>query len=112
MARSFSEGVYRIGGGVSVPRFIISQQPEYTAEARAARIEGVVEPLATVGQDGIPRDLRIQKALGFGLDEEAVRCVSGWRFSPGGQAGSPVPVAATLRVKFRLESVKAGKEGG
>jgi periplasmic protein TonB len=110
MARFFSEGVYRIGGGVSVPRLLTMQQPEWTAEARAAQIEGAVELLATIGQDGIPRDLRVQEALGFGLDEEAIRCVRSWRFTPGVLAGSPVPVAATLKVNFLLEPSKPGKE--
>ena len=103
MANFFSEGVYRVGGGVSVPRLLSSQKPEYTAEARAARVEGMVDLLITIGQDGIPRELHIQKGLGSGLDEKAAECVTGWRFSPGIYDGQPVPVAATTHVHFQLE---------
>lgn len=111
MARFFSEGVYFVGGGVSVPRLISSRQPEYTAEALAARIEGPVELSVTIGQDGIPRDMRIEKGLGYGLDEKAIECVGAWRFSPGVYEGNPVPVAATLQVNFRVEPVKPPEPG-
>jgi TonB family protein len=103
MAVFFSPGVYRVGGGVSVPKLITSTQPEYTAEARAARIEGTVELLFVIGQDGAPHSVQVQKALGFGLDEKAIECVARWRFNPGVYQDKPVPVAATLVVIFRLE---------
>jgi hypothetical protein len=47
MAMFHSEGVYRVGGGVSVPRLLVNNPPEYTAEAGGARIEGQVELLVT-----------------------------------------------------------------
>lgn len=111
MARFFSDGVYFVGGGVSVPRLISVRQPEYTAEALAARIEGPVELSVTIGQDGIPRDIGIKKGLGYGLDEKAIECVGAWRFSPGVYEGNPVPVAATLQVNFRVEPVKPPEPG-
>lgn len=102
MATFFSEGVYRVGDGVSRPHLIVASPPEYTAEARAARIEGDVEIFATIGDDGVPRDLRVEKSLGYGLDEKAIECVSKYQFEPGILEGRPVPVAASIRVGFRL----------
>jgi TonB family protein len=81
MAMFHSEGVYRIGSGVSTPRLLMTQPPEYTAGARAARIEGQVELTITVGEDGVPRDLRIEKPLEYGLEKKAIECVRKWRFS-------------------------------
>src|SRR6266481_1495494 len=52
MAMFHSEGVYCIGSGVSTPRLLMTQPPEYTAGARAARIEGQVDLTITVGEDG------------------------------------------------------------
>jgi protein TonB len=78
MAMFHSEGVYRVGGGVSVPRLLVNNPHEYTAEAHGARIEGQVELVVTIGEDGIARDMRIQKSLGYGLDEKAIDCVSNW----------------------------------
>jgi protein TonB len=98
----FSPGVYRVGGGVSVPKLVTNSLPEYTHEARAARIEGAVELLVTIGEDGAPRDMQVQGTLGYGLDEKAIECVARWRFRPGVYQGSPVPVAASIQVNFRL----------
>jgi TonB family protein len=103
VATFYSEGVYRVGGGVSVPRLLTTQEPEYTAEARAARIEGSVGLIVTIGQDGIARDIRVEKSLGYGLDEKAIECVCKWRFSPGVMNGEPVPVAANISVGFSLQ---------
>ena len=102
VATFFSEGVYRIGDGVSRPHLITTSPPEYTAEARSGRIEGTVELLATIGEDGVPRDLRVEKSLGYGLDEKAVECVLKYRFEPGLLEGRPVPVAASIGVGFSL----------
>lgn len=104
MAMFHSEGVYRVGGGVSVPRLLVNNPPEYTAEARAARIEGQVALVVTIGEDGIARDMRIQKSLGYGLDEKAIECVCNWRFSPGLKNGAAVAVAANIAVHFSLQT--------
>jgi periplasmic protein TonB len=71
MPYQFPNGAYRVGGGVSVPRLLTRTQPDCTPEARAAGIDGSIEVLVTVGEDGIARDLRIQNGLGYGLDEKA-----------------------------------------
>ena len=112
MAVLFSAGVYRVGGGVSVPKLQSSIEPEYTAEGRAARIQGAVELLVVIGENGTPRDMQIQKALGYGLDERAIQCVAQWHFTPGVYQGSPVPVAASIHVNFRLETPDRYSSGG
>jgi TonB family protein len=107
-----SGGVYRVGGGVTVPELISGREAEYTVEARAARIEGTIELVVTIGQDGVPRETKIQKALGCGLDEKAIQCVAQWRFTPGVYQGSPVPVAASIHMNFRLETPDRYSSGG
>jgi protein TonB len=42
------------------------------------------------------------KGLGKGLDEEAIKAVSQWKFKPGQKNGKPVAVFANVRVQFRL----------
>ena len=71
-------------------------QPEYTAEARAARIEGAVELLVVIGEDGAPHSVQVQKALGYGLDEKAIECVVRWRFKPGSLSGQACPRCRTF----------------
>jgi periplasmic protein TonB len=109
MAIFHSDGVYRIGGGVSVPRLLSTEAPDYSAEARAAGIEGSVELLVTIGETGAVRDVQVQTPLGYGLDEKAIECVRKWRFRAGELNGAPVPVAAQLRIGF---SLPGGNPGG
>jgi TonB family protein len=94
--------VYRIGGGVTAPTLIYKVEPEYSEEARKAKYQGTVVLYVVVDERGLPRDLRIVRALGLGLDEKAVDAVKQWRFRPGYLNGKPVPVAATVEVNFRL----------
>jgi len=57
---------------------------------------------ASIGRDGIPRNIEIVRSLGLGLDEQAVECVSKWRFEPGLKNGKAVEVRETFEVNFRL----------
>lgn len=95
-------GVYRIGGGVSAPQLLFKVEPEYSEEARKAKFQGTVVLYVEVDEKGIPRNLRIVRALGLGLDEKALEAVQKWRFKPGQKDGKAVPVAATVEVNFRL----------
>jgi len=95
-------GVYRIGGDVKAPTLISKHEPEYSEEARKAKLEGTVVLSLVVGEDGTPRDIRVVKPVGLGLDENAISAVTGWRFSPGTKAEVPVPVNCSVEVSFRL----------
>jgi TonB family protein len=94
--------VYRVGGGVSAPHPISTPDPEYSEEARKANVQGRVTLYAVVGQDGVPRNLKIQRGLGMGLDEKAIQAVSTWRFEPAKKDGRAVPVMVNIEVNFRL----------
>jgi TonB family protein len=95
-------GVYKIGGGVSAPTLVFKVEPEYSEEARKAKFQGTVVLYVVVDDKGQPRDLRVIRPLGLGLDEKAIEAVMKWRFRPGYKDGKPVPVAATIEVNFRL----------
>jgi len=95
-------GVYKIGGGVSAPTLVFKVEPEYSEEARKAKFQGTVVLYVVVDEKGAPRDLRVVRPLGLGLDEKAIEAVTKWRFRPGYKDGKAVPVAATIEVNFRL----------
>jgi len=97
-----AERVYRIGNGVSAPRVASKKEPEYSQEARRARVEGIVTLSLVVDKDGMAKNITVSKRLGFGLDEKAAEAVEEWRFVPGQKDGNPVPVLATIQVNFRL----------
>jgi len=95
-------GVYRIGGGVSAPVLLSKVEPEYSEEARKAKFQGTVVLAVVVDDTGRPRDIRVVRALGLGLDEKAIDAVQKWKFRPGMLNGKAVAVQATVEVNFRL----------
>jgi TonB family protein len=95
-------GAYRIGGGVSPPSVILKVEPEYSEEARKAKFQGTVVLFVVVDEKGNPRDLKVMRPLGLGLDQKAIEAVEKWKFRPGMKDGKPVAVQATIEVNFRL----------
>jgi periplasmic protein TonB len=95
-------GVFRIGGGVSAPKAVYAPDPEYSEEARKAKYQGTVVLSLVVGADGMPRDIKVARSLGLGLDEKAIEAVKTWKFEPGTKDGKPVATYASIEVQFRL----------
>ena len=95
-------GAYKIGGGVSAPSVLFKVEPEYSEEARKAKFQGTVVLFVIVDEKGNPRDLKVLRALGLGLDQKAIEAVEKWKFRPGLKDGRPVSVQATIEVNFRL----------
>jgi TonB family protein len=92
----------RVGGSVSAPVLLSKVEPEYSEEARAARLQGTVVLDLEVDPSGRATDLLIVHPLGLGLDENAMEGLSQWRFQPGTKGGVQVTVLATIRVIFKL----------
>jgi periplasmic protein TonB len=95
-------GPLQVGGGVSAPRPIFSPDPEYTEEARKAKYQGTCVLWMIVGPDGKPRDIKVARTLGLGLDEKAIEAVKQWKFAPAMKDGQPVAVQINVEVSFRL----------
>ena len=87
---------------MSAPALLFKVEPEYSEEARKAKFQGTVVLYVVVDEKGQPRDLKVVRPLGLGLDEKAIEAVQKWRFRPGQLNGKPVSVAATIEVNFRL----------
>jgi TonB family protein len=86
------------------PVEIISKPtPEYSDEARSARIEGTVSLELEFTAAGDVRVLRVVRGLGHGLDEAAQRAALRIRFKPAQSSdGRPVDSRATVHITFRL----------
>jgi TonB family protein len=91
----------RIGKGVTPARVRLAPDPEFSTEARQQQYQGTIT-LWFVDTDGEPRNIRIAKPLGMGLDSKAVECVGKWRFDPAQQDGQPVAVEMAVQVDFHL----------
>jgi TonB family protein len=99
----YGGGVYQLGDiGVTPPKAKFTPEPDFSEEARKAKYQGTVTLSAIIGPDGRPRNLRVVRSLGMGLDEKALEKVRTWLFEPGKKNGQPVSVAMTLEVDFRL----------
>ncbi len=95
-------GVYKVGGGISAPQAVSTPDPEYTEEARNAKTQGTCVLWLIVDDHGNPRDIRVVRGLGFGLDAKAIEAVKQWRFQPAVKDGHPVNVQISVEVGFRL----------
>ena len=95
-------GLYRVGGGVSVPTGVYRIEPNYSEYARRARYQGSVVLSAIVRKDGSIEILKVLRGFGLGLDENAVEALRKWKFRPGTRSGEPVDVALNIEINFAL----------
>jgi hypothetical protein len=99
-------GIYKIGKEVSAPMPKNKIDARMTREARAYADEhgGTFSGSSLIGlvvdQQGNPQEICLKRVAGFGLDEEAARAVSQYRFSPAKMHKSPVAVRLVVEVKF------------
>jgi TonB family protein len=87
---------------ITQPEILRRPEPEYTAAARAKRVEGVVSLAVVVNAEGVPENIKIVRSLNADLDACAVRAVEQWRFKPAKKDGIPVSVSAIIDVQVRL----------
>lgn len=95
-------GVFRVGGGVSAPRVLENPSPDYSEEARKAKYQGTVVLWLIVDSNGKPRDVKVARSLGMGLDQKAIEAVRLWKFHPAMKDGTPVAVQINVEVNFHL----------
>ena len=95
---------FHVGNGATPPVLIEELKPQYTSAAMRARIQGTATVQVVVLPDGSVGAARIVRSLDaiFGLDEEALRAVKLWRFTPGKLAGRSVPVTVDIELTFTL----------
>jgi TonB family protein len=95
--------IYTMADGVNSPRVLYKEDPQYTEQARADKVEGFVHLNVVIGTDGLAHDVSVVKSIGAGLDEKAIEAITKWRFQPGTLKGEPVAVRASIDVNFRLQ---------
>jgi len=89
---------------VTLPVPIYKPEPEYPEEARKAKYQGTVRLFIEIDATGhvMPASIRVIRSLGLELDENAIACVSQWRFKPAIKGGNPIAVQAEVSVNFQL----------
>jgi TonB family protein len=99
-------GVYGVGGagGASPPQCPKpGVEPNYTDDARKARVQGTVTLDAVVNSDGTMSVEKIARKIGYGLDDEASRFVEKYfKCKPGQFEGKAVATRVKIDVNFHL----------
>lgn len=88
-------------GGMDKFYKYISDNLKYPEKAKELNVQGKVFISFTVEKDGSLTDVRVDRKLGYGTDEEAIRVVKGSkRWNPGIQNGRPVRVKYNMPIGF------------
>jgi TonB family protein len=96
------EPAYNVGPGMVPPRMTVQTPTKYSAVAHQLGISGTAVVHLRIGTDGVPVGIQVVRALGAGLDEQAMDAASHDRFSPAIREGVPVPVNANIEANFTL----------
>ena len=82
---------------VKPPKVLEAVNPEYTAEARAAAVEGNVVLDLAVCEMGKVKDVKVVEPLSHGLTESAVAAARKWRFE------APKDGSNVVRITMKFE---------
>jgi periplasmic protein TonB len=89
--------------GIGYPVCITCPRPDYSEDARKAKVQGSVLLNVVVLADGKVGSIELVKSLGMGLDQQAINSVRAWKFRPGTDAaGRAVATRVPIEVQFQL----------
>jgi TonB family protein len=89
------------GPGVTMPQPVKKPNPAYSAEAKAARVQGQVTLELVVGVDGKVTDARVIRSIPL-LDAQALETGRRWEFTPATVGGKPVAAIVMVEFGFNL----------
>lgn len=92
-------------GGKEELNKYLRENLQYPELARINREEGIVYVKAEIDDDGVVSKILIEKGLGFGCNEEAIRLISGIRFGNVKNRGKRVKITRKFRIEFKLPEV-------
>ena len=95
------QNAVRIGGKVAEANLITHVDPTYPPLAKAARVQGTVEFTATIGADGLIKNLQLVRGHPL-LVNAAKEAVLQWKYRPTLLNGEAVSVIAPVVVSFTL----------
>ena len=89
--------------GTEPPKAKYAPKPIYPKNAKRAGKEGTVKVKATIGIDGIPKNVVATTKLGFGFEAAAIATFKKWRFIPGKKSGKEVEMTVSIDIQFKLD---------
>jgi TonB family protein len=82
------------------PKILKEPKPEYTPDARTAKLTGQLVFSVVLKQDGAVDQVRIVKPLGMGLDDATCEKALEWRFEPLKGDGNATPPTVFIVLNF------------
>ncbi|HLW55256.1 MAG TPA: energy transducer TonB [Candidatus Angelobacter sp.] len=84
------------------PKPVYTPEPEFSEEARRKKYQGTVMTSIVIDKSGNVTSVRVEQALGYGLDQKAVEYIRRWRFQAARRNGQPVSARLKVEVEFHL----------
>jgi TonB family protein len=89
--------------GYGFPQCKYCPPADYSKDAEAARLQGIVILNVVVTADGRAEDIHVLQRMPLGLTDKAIDTVQNWTFIPAtGPDGKPAAVRQTIEVQFHL----------
>lgn len=93
----------------------IARSLQYPEAARLQNLQGTVQLSFVVEPTGLVTNIGVEKGVGGGCNEEAIRVLEQIKWIPGVKDGKAVRVSMTMPVKFKLDNNfkdnSAGEQG-
>jgi TonB family protein len=93
------------GGKEEFKKYILANLV-YPRQALDKKIQGIVYLSADINDDGDVMNVRVEKGLGYGCDEEAVRLISSVQFGGVNNHGLRVKTRKRFRIEFKIKEQK------
>jgi len=94
----------KIGKDVKPPRAISTPQPDFSADARRGKFNGVVVVTGYVGTDGNFHDAKVLRSIGDSvLDAKVLAAVKKWTFHPCTRDDKPINCTMDIETKIHLD---------
>ena len=91
----------RVSSGVAQGQLLHKVEPVYPPEAKRKRIQETVLLQATIGKDGVMKELKLISGPPE-LVDAAIGAVQQWRYRPYLLQGSPVEVETMVKITFHM----------
>lgn len=89
-------------GGKTAYKEYIKENLQYPEQALKQQVEGIVYLVAEINDNGEVEEVWIEKGLGYGCDEEAIRLIKNIHFGSVKNRGLRLKTKKRFRIEFKL----------
>lgn len=101
------EDVFEVAELEKRPEPVSQVAPNYPADLRKAKIEGVVTLVFLLSEEGQVEDARVENSSRPEFEKPALEAIRKWRFRPGMKEGKPVRTYIRIPMRFRVQTGNA-----